>query len=198
MSLVMRDMDRDGDLDVLFSDRKGRTRGVGWLENPGPMANRQQAAWRERSIGGTQQQVMFLSAADLNQDQNLDVVAATSGGPLLIFLGQKSAEHWESLEVSLPSGCGTGKGVAIGDIDRDGCADIVFSCENAKGDLSGVRWLTRQGRPFGTTWLDREIAGPAGVKFDRLELLDLDEDGDLDVLTCEERDNLGVVWYENR
>ena len=33
-------------------------------------------------------------------------------------------------------------------------------------------------------------------KFDRLELLDLDEDGDLDVLTCEKRDNLGVIWYE--
>ena len=35
---------------------------------------------------------------------------------------------------------------------------------------------------------------------DRIELLDLDGDGDLDVLTCEERQNkngLGVIWYEN-
>ena len=29
-----------------------------------------------------------------------------------------------------------------------------------------------------------------GVKFDRIETIDLDGDGDLDVLTCEERDNL--------
>jgi hypothetical protein len=46
-------------------------------------------------------------------------------------------------------------------------------------------------------WHDHEISGPEGVKFDRLELLDLDADGDTDVITCEERDNLGVIWYEN-
>ena len=28
-------------------------------------------------------------------------------------------------------------------------------------------------------------------------LADLDGDGDLDVLTCEEVGNLGVIWYEN-
>lgn len=36
-----------------------------------------------------------------------------------------------------------------------------------------------------------------GEKFDRIELLDLDGDGDPDLLTCEERENLGVIWYEN-
>jgi hypothetical protein len=30
-----------------------------------------------------------------------------------------------------------------------------------------------------------------------MELVDLDGDGDLDVLTCEERAGLGVIWYEN-
>ena len=25
----------------------------------------------------------------------------------------------------------------------------------------------------------------------------MDADGDLDLLTCEERENLGVFWYEN-
>jgi hypothetical protein len=49
----------------------------------------------------------------------------------------------------------------------------------------------------GGTWQDHEISGPRGIKFDRLELIDLDSDGDLDVLTCEERHNLGVFWYEN-
>ena len=26
---------------------------------------------------------------------------------------------------------------------------------------------------------------------------DIDKDGDLDAITCEESDNLGVFWYEN-
>jgi hypothetical protein len=45
-----------------------------------------------------------------------------------------------------------------------------------------------------------EVSGPAGIKFDRIELCDIDGDGDLDVLTCEERHmkrGLGVFWYEN-
>jgi hypothetical protein len=36
-----------------------------------------------------------------------------------------------------------------------------------------------------------------GVKHDLVELIDLDDDGDLDLLTCEEVTNLGVIWYEN-
>jgi hypothetical protein len=60
--------------------------------------------------------------------------------------------------------------------------------------------LSYQDTPFGPNWQGHEIGGPAGIKFDRIELLDLDADADLDVLTCEERhDNrgLGVIWYEN-
>ena len=58
------------------------------------------------------------------------------------------------------------------------------------------RWLRRD--PLTAAgWRDLEISGPLGVKYDRVELLDLDDDGDLDVLTCEEADNLGVIWYEN-
>ena len=98
----------------------------------------------------------------------------------------------------MPTGCGSGKGVAIGDVDLDGRMDLVFSCEHAAPPLSGVRWLSRtiSGDASGT-WQDHEISGPRGIKFDRIELIDLDSDGDLDVLTCEERHNLGVFWYEN-
>ena len=46
-------------------------------------------------------------------------------------------------------------------------------------------------------WKDHEISGTEGIKFDRIELIDLDQDGDLDLVTCEERVNLGVIWYEN-
>jgi len=35
MSLVPHDLDGDGDLDVVLSDRTGSRRGVFWLENPG-------------------------------------------------------------------------------------------------------------------------------------------------------------------
>jgi hypothetical protein len=94
----------------------------------------------------------------------------------------------------MPDNCGTGKGIAVADVNLDGNTDIVFTCENAIGDKSGVRWLSLGP---GGNWDDHEISGPEGIKFDRIELLDLDQDGDLDVITCEERANLGVIWYEN-
>ena len=47
-----------------------------------------------------------------------------------------------------------------------------------------------------------DLSGKGGSKFDRIELLDLDGDGDLDVITCEENGGknsrgLGLIWYEN-
>ena len=51
--------------------------------------------------------------------------------------------------------------------------------------------------PTERLWQEHDISGPEGVKFDRIELVDMDADGDPDVLTCEEIEDLGVFWYEN-
>ena len=67
---------------------------------------------------------------------------------------------------------------------------MVVTCENAIGEKAGVLRASNT-----TAW--ESVSGPEGIKFDRIELLDLDEDGDLDIITCEEKAGLGVVWYEN-
>ena len=46
-------------------------------------------------------------------------------------------------------------------------------------------------------WDLQPISGVDGVKHDLVVPVDLDGDGDLDILTCEEVKNLGVIWYEN-
>jgi hypothetical protein len=220
MSLIARDMDADGDLDVLASDRKGPRRGVLWLENPGhlavardssversgpPSAEHDErrlppgsARWIEHRIGEVNQhEVMFLDAADVDGDGLEDVIAAVREGPLLLHKRlSANPARWQTYEIALPKTAGTGKAVAAADINLDGGIDLVFSCENAGNGRSGVGWLSRNGAVNGN-WEFHEISGPEGTKFDRLELLDLDADGDLDVLTCEETENLGVIWYEN-
>ena len=64
-------------------------------------------------------------------------------------------------------------------------------------------WLEGDGTPLDGGWKPRQISGiEKGSKFDRIELLDIDQDGGLDLLTCEENEGpgsrgMGVIWYRN-
>jgi hypothetical protein len=196
MSLVPDDVDGDGDLDIVASDRKGSTRGCLWLENPGPARATQ--AWTVHRIGPTDHEVMFLDVVDLDRDGSRDVVVATRDNGLL-FLRRKPGPPiaWETHVIKLPPSTGTGKAVRAADVDGDGKLDLVFSCESAAGAKSGVVWLSWRKAVTEADWEAHEVSGPEGVKYDLVELLDLDGDGDLDVLTCEESQNMGVFWYEN-
>ena len=196
MSLIAIDLDGDRDLDLLFSDRKGERRGVGWLQNTG-VAGDGRVVWPEHGIGLESREVMFVAPGDIDGDGVIDVAAAARGPASAWLRRKKSGDAWETLLVPHPSWAGTGKAAAVGDIDLDDRADIVWSCEDARGDRSGVFWLAREGPAAAPTWDARDISGPDGTKFDLVELIDLDGDGDLDVLTSEEAEGLGVVWYEN-
>jgi hypothetical protein len=201
MSLMPVDMDEDGDLDVVVSDRKGDNRGVLWLENPGIVASEQ--VWAEHRIGANGQEVMFLDVADLDGDKRKDIIVAVKPDEIHWFRHPENVlQKWEAhtMQVQLPSGMGTAKAVRVGDMNMDGRVDIVYSCEQANPPKHGVVWLRYVDTPADSQWFVNEISGPIGIKYDRLELLDLDGDGDLDVLTCEERHEgkgLGVFWYEN-
>lgn len=199
MSLKTVDIDGDGDLDILASDRKGATRGVLWLQNLGPESVGRNAAWPVHRLTPHDAEFMFLEYADLNSDRRPDIAAATRDGRITLLLRAATpGVVFTQAAIDNPFGIRTGKAVAIGDIDRDGLPDLVHSAYT-DGDRSklGVTWLQRAGSPDQPQWLPHPISGPEGAKFDRMELIDLDADGDLDVLTCEERDNLGVIWYEN-
>ena len=198
MSLLALDMDADGDADILASDRRGPKRGCLWLENPGP-GPKQFDPWPEHGIGADGKEVMFLDPADLDGDGLTDIVVTTFREPELYLLRRRSKDglRWQTVRLNYPANVGTGKAVKVADVDRDGKLDIVLSCGNAKGGKSGVVWLSNRNDPAAADWAAHEISGPAGVKFDLVQMIDLDDDGDLDCITCEERDNLGVFWYEN-
>lgn len=196
MSLVARDVDGDGDVDIVATDRKGARSGCLWIEHPGPQQST--AAWTVHRVGGDGLDVMFLALGDLDGDGLEDIVLPTRDCRLLYFRRQAGDRPaWSAHELPFPSVVTSGKGVAIGDLDLDGRADLVVSGEPPPGP-SNVAWMSWQGSsPLDGQWRVQPLSGPEGVKFDQVELIDLDGDGDLDVLTTEERTSLGVVWYEN-
>jgi hypothetical protein len=204
MSIKTRDMDGDGDPDILISDRKGSCRGIRWLENPGP-GDDQTRPWKNHYLGPRDREVMFLTVSDLDGDGSDDIVCAVKDGPILFLHRNAAANSWMPHEIAMPEGFGSGKGVAVGDLDLDGRPELIFSCEHANAELSGVARLAFSGFPKGTNYTLDNVSGPEGIKYDRIELVDADGDGDLDIYACEEQQplkgkpgGLGVFWYENR
>ncbi len=179
MSLMAIDMDRDGDEDLVFSDRKGSNRGVGWLEQPD---NPRIEQWPEHSIGGSEQQPMFIDAS------NDRVLVATRDSVLLDYR-RTGEDNWKPIRIENPLGVPFGKAVK-----RLGDNAFVLTANTDENKSNPKRpgiWIRRGNGPW------QAINTTASVKLDRIECIDLDGDGDLDVMTCEERRNLGVIWYQN-
>ncbi len=184
MSILPADMNGDGTTDLLVSDRKGPHRGVFWYERFG--TDRQKC----HVVGGQDREVMFLRYTPANGPV-VDLFAAVCDKEVLHFT-RADTEAWSRASIPIPESAGTGKGVAVADMDLDHTRDLVLTCENAMAK-DGALWLSETA----DGWQPHTLSGSEGTKYDRIEIVDLDGDSDPDVLTCEERENLGVIWYEN-
>jgi len=202
-SMVPRDVDADGDLDIVVSDaaRIGTDNslmGSRWLEQTGT----EWVSHRIYNYKGSEGTVQFLDVAP-----NRVIDGSSTAGPSLLNIRTTTDWlTWSATPVPWPADAGQLKGVRAADIDGDGIEDLAISMHHADTDyttapedLSGVLWLK------GPTWERGEVSGPAGVKYDNLEMLDVDGDGDLDIITTEQgiagitpaADKLGLIWYEN-
>ncbi len=205
MSLIAHDMDGDGDLDIVTSDRRkeGEAMGLRWLSNPGIQGN-QREPWISHFISPEGDHPDFIDLADLDGDGDVDIVAPCKDPNRIDWYERMDASglKWRAHEIAFPQNMGISKAIKIGDMNLDGQLDLALSCASAEGLRSGVVWLEFDSDPRETRWTAHEISGPSGIKYDRIELIDLDGDGDLDLMTTEENfgpqsNGMGVIWYEN-
>ena len=120
----------------------------------------------------------------------------------------ETGRHWAAYPVSsdLLRGANTRdklalKGVACGFVDGDDQIDLVFT---ASGNGHGVfmmspRTAIGDGKPWDVVYLTPYAKD---IKYDNLALVDIDRDGDLDIVTTEEGEGIfttgeGVLWFEN-
>ena len=209
VTLELRDMDGDSLLDIIVAGRNG----VHWFKNPGRQAladSPAQAVWERIVITERGSEFTF---CDQVIDGMEDIVVATSRNSGMVAKWLKrmdtSGRNWEEYPITSDR-LRTGekyvrkfvlKGVKCGYVDGDDRIDLVFT---GSGDGYGVFMMSpRETISRGTTW-DLIFLTPYAhlMKFDNLKLVDLDGDGDLDVLTTEEGEGIftkgkGVLWLEN-
>lgn len=207
MTLRPHDFDKDGDMDILATERRDENRGALWLENPG--AKQASSPWKEHRIGPVNDhEALHNTIADLDGDGLEDVIVSVKGGPLKFHRRvSQSPLRWETHSIEIPPYAAGGKAVQVADINLDGQLDLAVSSEHAIDGKIGTYWLSYNQSPTETQWTPTSISGPEGYINDLIQVTDLDGDGDLDVVTVEEKGpyiakghqvkELGVIWYEN-
>jgi hypothetical protein len=195
MSIKLLDVDTDGDMDILYSDRRGESSGVHWLENPGRQALTQ--TWEKHLIGLEGMHPFFLNAYKIGFFW--EIYASEKDQGFYKFLQKPDGSWQEEKLFAIPEGCGKWvKDIALADLDGHEENEIVTAYNEAH--LAHGIIYSKKG---GDGWEHFAISGLPGPKFDLLLFADMDNDGDLDVLNTEENDNsdteagLGFVWYEN-
>lgn len=173
----------DVDGDALPDQVSGGT----WYRNPGDKSDN----W-ERFENGVI--ASYDNAhADFDKDGRDELVAMSpQDGLYIYFIGTKPEKKWKKIFIDegVPGGIAPH---AIGDIDNDDDLDIVRSdvwYDNVKGD--GSKWEIH--RTIGFVHSQGEFARSA-----RVFVVDMDSDGDLDVVQAESNNEDGrIAWHENK
>jgi hypothetical protein len=201
MSLFVKDVDADGDLDVVQSDRLNTQllKGTRWWEAPN---------WTQHTI---------LDVATIYGNPAGEVKFGELVGSDTVMVGGSSsttenrlwksttANGWASFTTTeiatYPDNAGQYQGVATCDITGDGTPDYVLSHSQSSATTcttapcAGII-VWNGANPALKTYVDVE-AGGRGDKYDNVICMDMDADGDLDILTSEQITGYGVTWFRN-
>jgi len=213
------DMDGDGDIDVVSSERgTGSPYKVAWFEYcvyPGDLDNdsdmdivganaaisNKGLEWFSNDDGvgdsWTRYRIVywgspgFVCCSDIDGDDTLDVVAVTYGDPNQIAWWERHAQTEPEWEQHLVTG-GLHSGLEFFciDFDLDGDIDIL----SAEDWPNGLKWHENLDGT-GLNWLSHSIGGYYEIAYS-VHASDIDSDGDLDVVYCSE-DSHEVSWFEN-
>ncbi|MEM9555938.1 MAG: FG-GAP-like repeat-containing protein [Acidobacteriota bacterium] len=178
-SVQLTDLDFDGDLDVLGAARDGQS--VAWWENEGGTWTRNELTTGAAGLGRAR-------AFDADKDGDFDVLFEESAvGARLqanISLHRSLEPFWNPIEIDVPQ---MPRELHAGDFDRDGDLDLVMSNQ----DRTNYYWIENDGTPDDGGWtqhlIDHSVAPDSAVLS---ALLDVDRDGDLDLLAPNR-------WIEN-
>ncbi len=191
-ALAAVDLDGDGDPDPVgtgYAPDSSRT--LWW-----PNLTIHRSAFYEQDgsvIAPALVQAYSVTTADIDGDGDLDpVTIANSGSRTSWWVNDGSPEVGDWTEMLISSGDSGGKEATPGDLDNDGDLDVVIV---ATGEIGSLNWFESDGTPQDGGWTGHTMLASA-MYFDAVTV-DMDADGDLDVVYVVKAALGSVGWAEN-
>ncbi|MDJ0868182.1 MAG: FG-GAP-like repeat-containing protein [Myxococcota bacterium] len=183
--VAVADIDGDGDPDVLSADTDGV---IGLHDN---LTIHRSALFPTRpSITRSADVARAVEAADVDGDGDLDVLSASSGDDKAAWYENESGDGSSWSERPVTTRADGASSLAVEDVDGDGDPDVVVGSARD----GGVRVYFNIDGAGSFNELASHTITTAAAEASSVEVVDLDRDGDLDVLAAW---LAGVSWYRN-
>ncbi len=183
------DLDSDGDIDVLSSGDD-----IVWYENDGS------GNFSAPKIIISNEYAESIYAADLDNDGDIDVLS--SSYKTTWYKNNGNQNFGTPQIISAGTSYGEGQFIYATDLDNDGDIDVLSACQYQSGSsakTNEIEWYENDGNG---SFAIREVTNGYLLGYPySVHAADLDNDGDMDVLTTANgpTDYMGhkVIWYEN-
>ena len=179
-STAIGDIDGDGDKDIVTGDTGGK---IYWYENSDGAGG----SWTRYTVMSLSGTIYSVEIGDLDGDGDMDIVSGDSYDDVYVHINQGSGTSWNSIKAFDDN-----KDiytVAVADVDGDGDRDVV-----AGGQKKKV-YLISNTNGQGTSWTKTDIAPSLAGYVKSVSVTDVDDDGDLDVVSGDESNK--VILHTN-
>ncbi|MBK9192740.1 MAG: VCBS repeat-containing protein [Crocinitomicaceae bacterium] len=178
------DLDADGDIDVLTSSNDDHK--IAWYENFGDGSFGQPVIISVQAF-----QARCVRTGDLDNDGDLDVISASFQDNKIAWYENLGNTIFGPQQIISTLAVGA-EAVRVVDLDGDGDLDLV----SASSTDNKIAFYVNSGTgSFGPQQVITTLAN--GISYEmNVHVLDLDNDGDLDILSASYSDDK-IAWYEN-
>ncbi|MBC8753352.1 T9SS type A sorting domain-containing protein [Kordia sp. YSTF-M3] len=184
VSVYAEDLDGDGDMDVISASANDDK--VAWYENTDS-----QGTFGAEQLITNADGARSIHAADMDNDGDIDVLYAASQEDKIAWYENTDSQGNFGQDHIVISNPGWNKSVYAADIDGDGDLDAISGSGGSFGNIAWFENTDGQGSYGPQKIITTDIDDAESVF-----AIDLDGDGDIDVLSASYDDNK-IAWYEN-